>query len=51
MRRPLIRPTSRADDGARAYMEDYNTGTLPHEKYYALEAYERRMSATLSHSL
>jgi len=29
----------------QAYMEDYNTATLPHEKYYALEAYERRMAA------
>ncbi|KAG8905003.1 hypothetical protein FRB99_000876 [Tulasnella sp. 403] len=27
------------------YMEDYNTATLPHEKYYALEAYEKRMQA------
>ena len=23
------------------YMEDYNTATLPHRKYYDLEAYER----------
>lgn len=28
-----------------SYMEDYNTATLPHEKYYALEAFERRMDA------
>jgi hypothetical protein len=25
----------------RTYIEDYNTGTLPHRKYYDLEAYER----------
>jgi len=25
--------------------EDYNTATLPHQKYYALEEYERRMQA------
>lgn len=28
-----------------SFMEDYNTATLPHEKYYALETYERRMDA------
>lgn len=28
-----------------SYMEDFNTATLPHEKYYALEAFERRMDA------
>ncbi|KAF8832309.1 hypothetical protein HHX47_DHR1001938 [Lentinula edodes] len=27
------------------FIEDYNTATLPHEKYYNMEAYERRMSA------
>ncbi|KAG6827629.1 hypothetical protein H0H92_011032 [Tricholoma furcatifolium] len=27
------------------FVEDYNTATLPHEKYYNMEAYERRMSA------
>jgi hypothetical protein len=26
----------------RTYMEDFNTGTLPHRKYYNLEVYERR---------
>ncbi|RKP12649.1 hypothetical protein BJ684DRAFT_11201, partial [Piptocephalis cylindrospora] len=26
----------------RAFMEDYNTATLPHEKYYNLEAWEER---------
>ena len=24
------------------YMEDYNTGTLPHKKYYDLDAYARQ---------
>jgi len=28
----------------QSYMEDFNTATLPHEKYYALEAYEKRMT-------
>ncbi|KAF8967115.1 hypothetical protein BDZ97DRAFT_1756186 [Flammula alnicola] len=27
------------------FVEDYNTATLPHEKYYNMDAYERRMSA------
>jgi len=27
------------------YMEDYNTGTLPHRKYYNLELYERERMA------
>jgi len=26
------------------FVEDYNTATLPHEKYYDMPAYERRMS-------
>jgi len=26
----------------RMYMEDYNTATLPHQKYYDLEAYDQR---------
>ncbi|KAF9046498.1 hypothetical protein BJ165DRAFT_1472139 [Panaeolus papilionaceus] len=30
------------------FVEDYNTATLPHEKYYNMEAYERRMSALRS---
>ncbi|KAK9836123.1 hypothetical protein WJX81_003270 [Elliptochloris bilobata] len=29
-------------DMFRTYMEDFNTGTLPHKKYYDLDAYERR---------
>ncbi|KAJ6631382.1 hypothetical protein B0H10DRAFT_1772447 [Mycena sp. CBHHK59/15] len=27
------------------FMEDYNTATLPDDKYYSMEAYNRRMSA------
>ncbi|PFH52213.1 hypothetical protein AMATHDRAFT_57581 [Amanita thiersii Skay4041] len=27
------------------FVEDYNTATLPHEKYYNMEAFERRMHA------
>ncbi|KAH9925705.1 hypothetical protein B0H21DRAFT_764310 [Amylocystis lapponica] len=30
------------------FVEDYNTATLPHEKFYHMEAYERRMSALRS---
>lgn len=30
------------------YVEDYNTGTLPHEKYYNLSRYEARMSLVRS---
>ena len=26
-------------------MEDFNTGTLPHKKYYDLDVYERRRAA------
>jgi hypothetical protein len=29
----------------RTFMEDYNTATLPHRKYYDLEAYERQRAA------
>ncbi|GJN92103.1 hypothetical protein Rhopal_005132-T1 [Rhodotorula paludigena] len=29
----------------REFMEDYNTGTLPNEKYYDLKKYEQRMAA------
>ncbi|KNZ62009.1 uncharacterized protein VP01_1324g4 [Puccinia sorghi] len=32
----------------KIYMEDFNTATLPHEKYYALEKYETRMNAIRS---
>jgi len=27
------------------FVEDFNTATLPHEKYYHMEAYDRRMAA------
>lgn len=27
------------------FIEDYNTATLPHEKYYHIDAYEKRMNA------
>lgn len=27
------------------FIEDYNTATLPHEKYYHMETYERRMTS------
>ncbi|KAH6912891.1 hypothetical protein BKA70DRAFT_1422441 [Coprinopsis sp. MPI-PUGE-AT-0042] len=27
------------------FIEDYNTATLPHEKYYNMEAYDKRMNA------
>ncbi|KAJ3779183.1 hypothetical protein EV361DRAFT_810262 [Lentinula raphanica] len=30
------------------FIEDFNTATLPHEKYYNMEAYERRMVALRS---
>ncbi|KAI9573216.1 hypothetical protein HD554DRAFT_2276987 [Boletus coccyginus] len=30
------------------FVEDYNTATLPHEKYYHMEAYERRMASLRS---
>ena len=29
-------------DAWLTFMEDFNTGTLPHRKYYDLEAYRRR---------
>ncbi|TFK20603.1 hypothetical protein FA15DRAFT_673340 [Coprinopsis marcescibilis] len=27
------------------FVEDFNTATLPHEKYYNIDAYEKRMNA------
>ncbi|KAG8220492.1 hypothetical protein J3R82DRAFT_3188 [Butyriboletus roseoflavus] len=30
------------------FVEDYNTATLPHEKYYHIEAYENRMASLRS---
>jgi len=47
-----LNPESLSKDQERkefqVFMEDYNTATLPHEKYYHIEAYERRMSALRS---
>ncbi|KAL4079070.1 hypothetical protein J3A83DRAFT_4356077 [Scleroderma citrinum] len=44
-----INPEALSKDQERkefqVFVEDYNTATLPHEKYYHMEAYERRMSA------
>ncbi|KAG8868141.1 hypothetical protein FRC20_004077 [Serendipita sp. 405] len=28
----------------KEFTEDYNTATLPHEKYYNMDAYEKRMT-------
>lgn len=28
----------------KEFAEDYNTATLPHEKYYNMDAYEKRMA-------
>ena len=30
------------DYACRTFIEDYNTGTLPHQKYYDLAAYEKQ---------
>ncbi|EQC30292.1 hypothetical protein SDRG_11869 [Saprolegnia diclina VS20] len=38
-------PKYEAMDHFRDYMEDYNTATLPHEKYYDVEKYEQRKFA------
>ncbi|KAG2153388.1 hypothetical protein DEU56DRAFT_483290 [Suillus clintonianus] len=44
-----INPESISKDQERkefaVFIEDYNTATLPHEKYYHMEAYERRMTS------
>ncbi|BGP12443.1 hypothetical protein JCM10213_006991 [Rhodosporidiobolus nylandii] len=32
-------------DFFKEFMEDYNTGTLPHEKYYDMKKYETKMNA------
>ena len=31
------------------YMEDFNTATLPHRKYYSLNKYEREKSRRRGH--
>ncbi|KDO17973.1 hypothetical protein SPRG_21780 [Saprolegnia parasitica CBS 223.65] len=38
-------PKYEAMDHFRDYMEDYNTATLPHAKYYDIEKYEQRKLA------
>ncbi|KAF8627605.1 hypothetical protein AX15_004311 [Amanita polypyramis BW_CC] len=44
-----INPETISKDQSRKefarFVEDYNTATLPHEKYYDMTAYERRMNA------
>lgn len=32
----------------RTFVEDYNTGTLPHRKYYDLAAYEKKQALKAS---
>ncbi|GMH39198.1 hypothetical protein BSKO_07096 [Bryopsis sp. KO-2023] len=36
-------PRAEEKDLFREYVEDFNTGTLPHRKYYDLEMYERQV--------
>ncbi|KAF9649488.1 hypothetical protein BDM02DRAFT_3186248 [Thelephora ganbajun] len=44
-----INPETQSKESTRKefaqFMEDYNTATLPHEKYYNMDVYERRMNA------
>ncbi|KAK2463056.1 hypothetical protein APHAL10511_004711 [Amanita phalloides] len=44
-----INPETISKDQSRKefarFVEDYNTATLPHEKYYNMTAYEKRMTA------
>jgi len=44
-----INPETISKDQSRKefarFVEDYNTATLPHEKYYNITAYEKRMTA------
>ncbi|GAA5909234.1 hypothetical protein JCM6882_003774 [Rhodosporidiobolus microsporus] len=42
---PETLPKSKEKEIFKAFMEDYNTGTLPHEKYYDLRKYELKMNA------
>ncbi|TFK50770.1 hypothetical protein OE88DRAFT_1735530 [Heliocybe sulcata] len=45
----MINPETLSKDQTKKefakFTEDYNTATLPHEKYYNMEAFDRRMSA------
>ncbi|EGO00591.1 hypothetical protein SERLA73DRAFT_178433 [Serpula lacrymans var. lacrymans S7.3] len=47
-----INPESISKDQERkefvVFVEDFNTATLPHEKYYHMEAYDRRMASLRS---
>ncbi|KAK9824690.1 hypothetical protein WJX72_012426 [[Myrmecia] bisecta] len=38
-------PKAEEKDLFRSYMEDFNTGTLPHKKYYNLDVYEAQQAA------
>lgn len=40
LQREVAEPCER--HSSRTYMEDYNTATLPHKKFYDLDLYERR---------
>jgi len=44
-----INPETMSKDQSRKefarFVEDYNTATLPHEKYYNMTTYEKRMTA------
>ena len=39
---PEAQPKFALDEFWATYMEDYNTATLPHKKYYDLEGWERK---------
>lgn len=45
----LINPETLSKDQTKKefarYAEDFNTATLPHEKYYNIESFERRMAS------
>jgi len=42
---PETVPQAKMKELFSKFAEDFNTATLPHEKYYNLEAWERRMNA------
>jgi len=41
---PEAMPKDQTKKEFAKFVEDYNTATLPHEKYYAMEKYEKHMS-------
>ncbi|KAI0029946.1 hypothetical protein K488DRAFT_72585 [Vararia minispora EC-137] len=45
----MLNPETMSKDQTRKefmrFVEDFNTATLPHEKFYNMETYERRMNA------